>query len=543
MSFKNLSFRTKLTIPLVLIASLALIIALMGIFNVRSLSDVSQKIARHYLPATDYLIEADRDLYQALVAERSMLFVDVADKKFSSLVKMHQENIQQAHDRVGKYAKLLTNNETRPLLEKFFTLHREWKTLTDKVVAHRQSGQADAMELSFNAAASKFNEMRDLIDKLTGITLTESDKVAGESQVTSSASQFMMLGGLAVVILITLITVVFFPGLITKPLHQVIARVNDIAHGEGDLTARLQVARKDELGQLANAFNHFVEKLQSIIGKITGATSQVAAAAEEMSAVTSDTRDSIDEQKRAMDQVVSAVTQMSSTVQEVARNTSDAAEAAIAADGNSNSTLAEMNEAVESMRKMADEVEHAAGVITRLGENSETIGTVLDVIKDIADQTNLLALNAAIEAARAGEQGRGFAVVADEVRTLASRTQESTEEIQSMIEQLQSGAQNAVAVMQAGRSQAQYSLDKVVQAGESINSISSSITLIRDMNHQIATSAEEQTVVTDDINHNMIEIHNTSEKTMNASIQTDSSSQELARLAAELQGLVGTFKV
>lgn len=543
MLFRDLSFRIKLTIPLIVIAALALIIGLMGIYNVRDLSDVSQRMANKYLPATDYLIEADRDLYQALVAERSMMFIDTNDKQFSKLVKMHEENIQQAHDRVGKYAKLLTDSKTRPLLEQFFTLHKEWKSLTNEVVEHRKAGQADAVQLSFSTAATKFEEMRDVIDKLTGITLDESDNISKVSQTSSTTSQYMMLIGLAVVILITLITVIFFPGLITKPLHQVIARVNDIAHGEGDLTARLSVNSKDELGQLAEAFNHFVEKLQGIIGRISGATSQVASAAEQMSTITSETHSSIDEQKRAMELVVSAVTQMSSTVQEVARNTSDASDAANDADSKSQSTLEEMNHAVDAMKGMAAEVENAAQVIDQLGQNSESIGTVLDVIKDIADQTNLLALNAAIEAARAGEQGRGFAVVADEVRTLASRTQESTEEIQNIIQQLQGGAKNAVTVMETGRKQAQYSLEKVVQAGESITSIGTSISQIRDMNQQIATAAEEQTLVTDEINENMVDINRSSEKTIDASVQTDSASHELAKLASELQGLVSTFKV
>ena len=545
--FYNLSFRWKLTVPLVFIAFIMLVNSLLGMINVKSLGHASKEISHRYLPSVDFLVEADRDLYQALVAERSMIFVAVSSDEFKSLVKMHQDNIQQAHDRVGKFAALSTMPDTKPLLDEFSSAYEKWKKSTNEVLEQRQSdtrvGRNTAIEISFGDAEKQFEAMRDILDKLTEITLGKSEGMTREIDGVSASSQLMMGSGLVIGLIVTILTILFFPRLITRPLHEVVSRIEDISHGNGDLTKRLAVKSKDELGQLAGAFNNFLEKLHVLIGKIAGATSQVASAAEEMSAITSDNKVSIEKQRHAIEQVVTAVTQMSSTVQEVARNTNVAADAAQQADSDSEQTLSVMDETVGAIKQLADDVEDAAQVIKTLGKNSESIGKVLVVIKDIAEQTNLLALNAAIEAARAGEQGRGFAVVADEVRTLASRTQESTQEIQQMIESLQSGAQNAVAVMEKGRGQAQAGLEKAQKAGSSISSITTSVTRIRDMNDQIATSAEEQTLVTDEITHNIVHISDISLQTMDASSQTDDASQGLAKLAGELQSLVGQFKI
>jgi methyl-accepting chemotaxis protein len=235
--------------------------------------------------------------------------------------------------------------------------------------------------------------------------------------------------------------------------------------------------------------------------------------------------------------------QMTATVQEVASHAARAAESARQADEEAQDGKRIMQQTLNAMDTLANEVENAAGVIHSLEKESEEIGSVLDVIRGIAEQTNLLALNAAIEAARAGEQGRGFAVVADEVRTLASRTQASTQEIQNMIERLQAGANNAVKAMEAGQTQARKGVEQASLAGASLETITQSVTTISDMNMQIASAAEEQSSVADEINRNIATISQSADNTAHGSQQTAIAGDELARLAAELRELVGHFKV
>jgi methyl-accepting chemotaxis protein len=233
---------------------------------------------------------------------------------------------------------------------------------------------------------------------------------------------------------------------------------------------------------------------------------------------------------------------MAATSQEVARNTAAAANAARQADSETQAGREVVNQAIDAIDHLAQEVVSAADVIHRLEAESGKIGTVLDVIRGIAEQTNLLALNAAIEAARAGEQGRGFAVVADEVRTLATRTQESTQEIQKMIERLQTGAKSAVQVMEQGRSKAQVSVQQAARAGTSLDTIATAVSAISDMNAQIASAAEEQGAVAEEINRNITNISQIANQTASGAEQTATASAELAKLAARLQTHVGRFK-
>ncbi|KRW68390.1 methyl-accepting chemotaxis protein [Stutzerimonas nitrititolerans] len=329
---------------------------------------------------------------------------------------------------------------------------------------------------------------------------------------------------------------------IVRPIRVAVDAMRDIAAGEGDLTRRLEERGRNEVAELGQAFNQFAEKVRRLVSEVAGSTSQVAAAAEEMSAITDEFNRDVAQQRHEIEQVATAMNEMTATVQDVARNAAQAAASAQAADREAQQGQQVVHETVSSIESVSVEVEHTASAIQRLEADSQNISAVLEVIRGVAEQTNLLALNAAIEAARAGEQGRGFAVVADEVRTLASRTQQSTLEIQQVIEQLQSGARNAAEVMHRGRAQVDSSVLQAQQAGSSLTSITSAVASISDMNVQIASAAEQQSAVSDEISQNVVNINQVADRVTEAAGQTAQASSQLAHLAAGLQSLVGQFK-
>ena len=312
---------------------------------------------------------------------------------------------------------------------------------------------------------------------------------------------------------------------------------------DGDLTSRLKLQGNDEMQLIARDFNSMAEKFEALVQQITSATSQLAAASEEVAVISQESATNLNRQRSETEQVATAMNEMSATVQEVARNAGDASGAAANADNEAKAGNSIVQQASNSIDELAREVESAALVIQQLANDSDTIGTVLDVIKGIAEQTNLLALNAAIEAARAGEQGRGFAVVADEVRTLAGRTQESTQEIESMIDKLQSGAKNAVAAMETGREKASIGVDQTKQAGDALAAITRAVTTISEMNIQIASAAEEQSATTEEMNKNIININQLADETAGSAEQSTAASSELSKLATDLQSLVAQFKI
>jgi methyl-accepting chemotaxis protein len=381
----------------------------------------------------------------------------------------------------------------------------------------------------------------DFSGKPVGVLEIAMDRSHNVAAMNDARLLTLLIGALALVIG-TLIALAISRS-ISGPLRKTTDAMNNIAQGEGDLTQRLVSIGNDEVAELALAFNRFAEKVQSMVVQVSSSTSQLASAAEQMSVITDETQQSVQEQHSQIEQVAAAINEMAATAQEVANSAANAAEAAHNADDESNQGRRVVQETIDTIDSLASDIGQAVGVINQLEENSTNIGGVLEVIRGIAEQTNLLALNAAIEAARAGEQGRGFAVVADEVRTLAHRTQKSTQEIQSMIEGLQLGARNAVEVMQKSSHRSQLCVEKAASAGTSLTSITGSVTQINEMNLQIAAAAEEQTSVAEEINRNVMLISTLVEGSASGAGQTSASSIELTRLASQLQTLVGQFKI
>jgi len=394
---------------------------------------------------------------------------------------------------------------------------------------------ADGLDVLSVRVATAFEKTTDDLNKtLAGKT----GEVAAAIQKAQYWSVSLGLGCIALAALM----IWLLDNRIIVPIRVMRAAMAKIAL-DSDLTLRIPVTGNNGIGDAAREFNKMLDKFRTIVEQVSSSSSQLASASTQMSSVTEETSQGVRTQRGEIDQVATAMNEMSATVQEVARNAEQAAHAAQNADQSAKSGALVATEAMGGIDALVSEVERSAGAIHELEAESENIGMVLDVIKGIAEQTNLLALNAAIEAARAGEQGRGFAVVADEVRTLASRTQKSTQEIHHMIERLQAGASNAVRVMEAARGKGKLGVEQVERAAESLAEIAGAVATINDMNTQIASAAEEQSAVAEEINRNVVNISHGSVQSARGTEQAALASGELARLATDLHQLVAQFKV
>ncbi|QVM96114.1 methyl-accepting chemotaxis protein [Pseudomonas sp. SORT22] len=357
----------------------------------------------------------------------------------------------------------------------------------------------------------------------------------------STQARSLQLTATLLALLVGVLAAVIITRQITRPLRETLAVVEKIA--AGDLTHNMRVTRRDELGVLQQGIQRMGSTLRDLITGIRDGVTQIASAAEELSAVTEETSAGVNSQKVETDQVATAMHEMAATVQEVARNAEHASEAATEADGQARAGDQVVAEAISQIERLAEEVHRSTEAMGLLQQESQKIGSVMDVIKSVAEQTNLLALNAAIEAARAGEAGRGFAVVADEVRGLAQRTQKSTEEIEELVAGLQSGTQQVANVMLGSRNLTDSSVELTRKAGASLESITRTVSNIQSMNQQIAAAAEQQSAVAEQISRSILNVRDVSEQTAAASDETAASSVELARLGNQLQTMVSHFRV
>lgn len=374
------------------------------------------------------------------------------------------------------------------------------------------------------------------------LALVDQAKVAEAASMQSIRQQALLalIGMAAAAVLIGVIAALLITRSIVAPLRQAVTFAEQIA--AGDLSRDIVCERADEVGQLMSAMQRMTLSLRNLIGHIGGGVSQIAAAAEQLSTITAQTSVGVQQQKLETEQTATAMHQMAATVQEVAQNADQASLAAREADSEAQQGNSVVQEAVSQIHSLAGEVEQSAQAIEALNLESERIGSVLEVIRSVAEQTNLLALNAAIEAARAGEQGRGFAVVADEVRALAQRARTSTEEIETLIAGLQDMAKGAAEQMGSSLKLTRRTVDLALDAGNALGRITLSVSTIEQMNQQIAAAAEEQSSVAENISESVTRVRDIGEQSATASEQTAASSAELARLGLELQNLVRQFR-
>ncbi|AXP06587.1 methyl-accepting chemotaxis protein [Pseudomonas fluorescens] len=528
-------------------AQLAAVAEYKGAFAQMTRATVSREDARSKLGAS-----ADNAV--ARVAEVEKLLLQAGDiTPFNSVVTLSKA-IQQARYQVRGYTYSGKSEAQQPALDAIDTVLKLLARLPDQLPQEHAADLQQASD-SFNlyrAAVAQFRDSQ--IDNAAALQrMTEQGQILIDASQKLTVSQTavrdhdaaqaktVLIVAAALALLFGVIAALFITRQIVGPLGQTLKVAERVA--AGDLTHNLTSERRDELGQLQRAMQSMTVGLRQLIGGISEGVTQIASAAEQLSAVTEQTSAGVNSQKVETDQVATAMHEMTATVQEVARNAEEASEAAVAADQQAREGDKVVGEAIAQIERLAKEVGNSTAAMGDLKRESDKIGSVLDVIKSVAQQTNLLALNAAIEAARAGEAGRGFAVVADEVRSLAQRTQKSTEEIAELIVGLQSGTEQVATIMDNSRSLTDSSVELTRRAGGSLENITRTVSAIQSMNQQIAAAAEQQSAVAEEINRSVLNVRDVSEQTASSSEKTAASSAELARLGVHLQTLVGRFRV
>ncbi|EKE75742.1 methyl-accepting chemotaxis protein [Gallaecimonas xiamenensis] len=435
------------------------------------------------------------------------------------------------------------NKYVASLKEKAAALRKDITDPANGVIARQKA----RLEENQKASGALMEEQINLKGLRTGLQKLQqgSQQIAEDTkqQIDASVSTANSATGLVMLVCLVAAAVIsiYVVRSITRPLDKVNEMLNILA--SGDLSRRLDDSAKDEFGVLAQNINSLIDSLRSLIDGISQGSTQLAASAEETSAITTQGKAAIQQQKGQLEQVATATTQMSASADQVTHSAADTLSSVLRAETEAERVRQLSADTKSTIQMLAAEVESASQVINKLHQDSANIGSILDVIRGIAEQTNLLALNAAIEAARAGEQGRGFAVVADEVRTLASRTQQSTQEIQSMIEALQQGAEQAVSAMEQGQFQAESCVSKSMESDVALTHITEAVHEARDKSEHIAQAAKEQGIVAQEISEKLSSIVNIAEETAQGAEQTAISSEEVARLSEELKNSVRRFRI
>ncbi|PWI32305.1 hypothetical protein DI392_16675 [Vibrio albus] len=493
--------------------------------------------------SSTYQSDSNDIIYQATFVREKMLHGRLFVVKFLQSNKESDFKIalNNINSELGKEIKALNekinDNDLQDLLDQFKQANKHYiQGMHDfyNITKERNHIVTDTLDVIGPKIAEEVESV-----KLS--MMKEQNAIGSELKSKTNNSVHLTLGLSVIAILMGIGAAYLLTIYITKPIHKAVGLANQLA--QGDLTINVGTTSKDETGLLLGAIQNTATNLKQMVTTISKASIELATASEELATVTEQTSQGIAKQEQETDMVATAMTEMTTTVHDVAGNASSAADAANQADQKALAGTETVDLAISLITSLSENVNHSSEKLNEVQREVINIGSILDVIRDISEQTNLLALNAAIEAARAGEQGRGFAVVADEVRNLAARTHNSTSEIQNIIEVLNVSTQSTVEVMDQGKNQANECVEQASNVSAALQAIAESITVINDMNMQIASASEQQSTVAEDINQNIVNVKNIAEENTVASDQTRSSSYEIARLADDLNQLVVQFRV
>lgn len=539
------SIRVKFSLMLIVMAMALIVMAITDAMQSRATIKQMQEFSQLFNPAISAILNADRDLYQAQLSETVLLREGLSSDERNSEINDWQENADQARDRMAEFKKILKDHlqvlQSTNGFEAQFSL---WYQASSEVInAVKNNDFERARQLHESKSKKEFKALRNIYNaageaadnRVKELDLQASEQATTQTQISVSIA--------SLVAIVALLIAYFGPKIIVDAIQDITHRINDIVDGDGNLTQRIPITRQDEIGELANAFNLFVAQLQQMIIAIISQTKDVSQTVESLATKSATTISISHEQEQFVDTIVTAVNQMSAAVREVASNALHTASEITKVNDQTVEGKKILTQSVDHIQQLSESVKNAVTVIEKLSVNSANIASVLDVIRSIAEQTNLLALNAAIEAARAGEQGRGFAVVADEVRTLASRTETSTQDIQRMIEELQRGVNDAVKSIESGASLTTSTVTLASQTQDALDEILNSTSKVSEMSTQTATATEEQTHVTEEINRNLTEL---SDKTRYCNMVIQETQQVVVNtkaICSNLQKEVARFKV
>ena len=531
---KNQSIARRMT--LVVAASVVITVAaVMGLSYLLQVSSSSGQIAAEAARLQTQRSFELLDLAVKVQGTTQKLVQETDPDAMEALIKQNQSQVKDAQAKVEQVA--AGDNGVK---NAFSSLLKANEQVTNLVLQARNAESHQAVIEKSNPA---FEGLLGAINNYQNQVAARLAEDAAAMRARTARLESTIFGVVIAGILLLVVWGLALVRSVSKALKSMNVMVRDLAEGEGDLSKRLEIGSGDELGELAKWFNTFLEKIHLIISEVAGAAGQVAAASEQLSSSATLQAKGADTQKDQTTNVATAMQQMSSTVQQVSENCIRAADASRKAAETARGGGLVVEKALTQMRSIADSVAATAKKMGELGRSSDQIGRIAGVIDDIADQTNLLALNAAIEAARAGEQGRGFAVVADEVRKLAERTTTATKEIAQMIQTIQDGTSGAVTAMESGSHQVEEGVASTARAGESLQQIIRMSEEVGSMITHIATAATQQSGATIEINQNMDQIAELVKESASAAQQSAKACQDLSDLALALQNMVGSFKL
>ena len=541
MTLRNLNIAPRASLGFGLVALLVLILGGFSLLQMAEMNKQSEQVNQNWLPSILSLGEMNQDVLRLrALTLRLMLNTD------ETMTRQNLARVEELKGMLGKaqgtYEKLISSAEEKSAYGRFKQAEGNYLQEQSKIVdAIRQSDLDAALAVANGPLNGHADSMAKALVELSEINRVGANAAAEAADAVFASARLWVMVMIALALGLTVILALLLTRSIVAPLTEAV-RVAEVV-ASGNLTQSIEVQGSDEPARLLSALKSMQQSLRSTIQNISDSSTQLASASEELSAVTEDSTRGLHQQNNEIEQAATAVNEMTSAVEEVARNAVSTSEASSESDRTAQHGREQVRQTVDSISHLADDVTHTATEVEQLAGQVRDISKVLDVIRSIAEQTNLLALNAAIEAARAGEAGRGFAVVADEVRALAHRTQQSTHEIEQMVSGIQQGTDKAVSSMQNSNSRARSTLDVAKAAGQALDEIAAAISQINERNLVIASASEEQAQVAREVDRNLVNIRDLSMQSSAGANQTSAASQELSRLAVDLNALVARFSV